>query len=413
MNVVKENIEVRIYPAKADKDDKGEKIVNISAVESNIGIYRFIYNKELEFINDFKHLLIHYGYDVDKIIVNKKSCDVILHMLRQEYSFLEKAESSSRQQSQIDLISAFKNYYNINLKAQHPVYKSKKNNKDTFRIINNRNNVRIEKDKYGHDKIKLAVLGLVKFKTSKKYRELLHRGSDKNDPTVKIKHVTVKKVNDEYYAVFNIERIHIPEKINGPLQQVGIDIGCTKLAVLSNTHEIPNLDLRKEAEKIIQYQKEMSHRKPGSVRYQKAKKQLNKWYQKLIRKRNDYYNKITTYIVKNSSFIAVQNENIIAWHRNRHFSRKVQLNAPRTFLDKLEYKCQRDGVEFIKVPRYFPSTQICSECGEKNEDMAGIGNIGMREWDCPNCFVHHDRDVNASKNILKKGLEMAVGTTVQ
>ena len=81
MNVVKENIEVRIYPAKADMNDKCEKIVNIGAVESNIGIYRFIYNKELEFINDFKRLLIHYGYDVDKIIVNKKSCDVILHML--------------------------------------------------------------------------------------------------------------------------------------------------------------------------------------------------------------------------------------------------------------------------------------------------------------------------------------------
>lgn len=143
-----------------------------------------------------------------------------------------------------------KTIINVNLKAQHPVYKSKKNNKDTFRIINNRNNVRIEKDKYGHDKIKLAVLGLVKFKTSKKYRELLHRGSDKNDPTVKIKHVTVKKVNDKYYAVFNIERIHIPEKITGPLQQVGIDIGCTKLAVLSNTQEILNLDLRKEAAKI-------------------------------------------------------------------------------------------------------------------------------------------------------------------
>lgn len=128
-----------------------------------------------------------------------------------------------------------KTIINVNLKAQHPVYKSKKNNKDTFRIINNRNNVRIEKDKYGYDKIKLAVRGLVKFKTSKKYRELLHRGSDKNDPTVKIKHVTVKKVNDKYYAVFNIERIHIPEKITGPLQQVGIDIGCSKLAVLSNT----------------------------------------------------------------------------------------------------------------------------------------------------------------------------------
>ena len=157
----------------------------------------------------------------------------------------------------------------------------------------------------------------------------------------------------------------------------------------------------------------MSHRKPGSVRYQRAKKQLNKWYQKLIRKRNDYYNKITSYIVKNCSFIAVQNENIIAWKHNRRFSRKVQLNAPRIFLDKIEYKCQRDGVKFIKVPKYFPSTQICSVCDEKNEKMSGLGNIGIREWDCPHCNTYHNRDVNAAKNILKKGLEQIVGTTVQ
>ena len=412
-NVVKENIEVRIYPAKAQRNDKGEKIVNISAVESNIGISRFIYNKELEFINDFKRLLVYYGYDVDKIIVNDKSCNVILQMLKQEYSFIENAESSSIQQSQRDFIRAMINFYNVNLKAQFPVYKSKKTNKETFRIINNNNNVRIQKDKYGYDKIKLAKLGLVKFKTSKKYLKLLHQASDKYDPTVKIKHVTVKKVNDKYYAVFNIKRIHTPEKIIGPLQQVGIDIGCGKLAVLSNTQEIANLDLRYEAEKIIQYQKEMSHRKPGSTRYLKAKKQLNKWYTKLINKRNDYYDKITNYIVKNSSFIAVQNENIIAWKQNSHFSKKVQLNAPRTFIDKLEYKCQREGVEFIKIPKHFPSTQICSECGNKNKSVAGIGKIGIREWDCPHCNAHHDRDVNASKNILKKGLEMTVGTTVQ
>ena len=81
-------------------------------------------------------------------------------------------------------------------------------------------------------------------------------------------------------------------------------------------------------------------------------------------------------------------------------------------MEKLEYKCIRDDVEFIKVPKHFPSTQICSKCGMKNKNMAGIGNIGIQEWDCPHCNAHHDRDVNAGKNILKKGLEI-VGTTVQ
>ena len=251
MKLVKKNIEVRIYPTKMDINDNGEKIVSINKIESNIDINRFIYNKELEFINYFKSLLIQHGYD-DKVKVNNSSCSVILEMLRDEYSFLEKAESSSRQQAQRDLINAFKRYYNPNLKSDYPVFKTKKKSKkQSFRIMNNNNNVRLTKDENGYDKIKLAKLGLVKFKNSKKYREILRKGSDTNDESVKIKHVTVKNVGGIYYAVFNIEQIYVPEKITGPLMQVGIDIGCSKLAVLSNGQEIPNLDLKKQTDNII------------------------------------------------------------------------------------------------------------------------------------------------------------------
>ena len=88
--LVKKNITVRIYPSKVDKNDNGEKIANITNIDSNMGIRRFIYNQELEFIKDFKRLLIQYGYGDDvKIIVNDSSCSVILEMLRHEYSFLE------------------------------------------------------------------------------------------------------------------------------------------------------------------------------------------------------------------------------------------------------------------------------------------------------------------------------------
>ena len=406
MKVVNKNIKVRIYPSKADKNDKGENIVSINKIESNIGIYRFIFNHELALINDFKSLLVQYGYG-DKVIVNDSSCNVLLKMLRAENSFLEKAESSSRQQSQRNLIQAFKRYYNPNLKSNYPVFKHKRNAKDNFRIINNNNNVRIQKNRYGFEQIKLAKLGLIKFKTSKEYRELLRQASNTHDSTAKIKHVTIKKENNKYYAVFNIECIHTPDRIIGPRQQIGIDIGCSKLAVLSNDQKIPNIDLTEETEKIIYYQKIMSHHNPESIRYKEAQIQYNKWYQKLINKRNDFYNKQTVDIVKNSCFVAVQNENIIAWKHNKYLSRGIQLNAPRTFMDQIEYKCDWNDVEFIKVPKNFPSTQICSKCGEQNEKLRGQENLGIREWDCIYCGTHHDRDLNASINILKRGLELA------
>ena len=98
--------------------------------------------------------------------------------------------------------------------------------------------------------------------------------------------------------------------------------------------------------------------------------------------------------------------------KNKYLSHNIQLNDPRIFMDKLEHKCIWDDVGFIKVPRNFPSTQICSSCGEKNPGFSGLGNLGIRDWDCPHCGEHHERDVNASKNILKRGLQI-VGTTVQ
>ena len=244
------------------------------------------------------------------------------------------------------------------------------------------------------------------------YRELLWKGSDPNDESVKIKHVTVKKVHGIYYAVFNIEYIHVPEKIIGPQMQVGIDIGCSKLAVLSNGQEIPNLDLKKETDNIIRYQKNMSHHKPNSIRYRKAKELYNKSWEKLLNKRKDYYNKVVAYIVKNSSFVSVQNENIISWKNNKHLSHSIQLNAPRQLLDKIEQKCQQENVEFVKVSKFFPSTQICHKCQKRNENLKGLKNLEIRDWDCPHCNTHHDRDRNAAINILNKGLEI-VGTTVQ
>ena len=180
-------------------------------------------------------------------------------------------------------------------------------------------------DKNGYDKIKLAKLSWLNSQPAKEYHQLLCRGSDITNPDVKIKHVTVKKVNDKYFAVFNVEYIYVPENIMGPKMQVGIDIGCGKMAVLSNGLEIPNLDLENETDTIIKYQKCMSHHQKGSIRYREAQKLYNKAWEKFLNKRKDYYNKLANCIAKNCSFVAVQNENIIAWKNNRYLSRKYSL----------------------------------------------------------------------------------------
>ena len=156
----------------------------------------------------------------------------------------------------------------------------------------------------------------------------------------------------------------------------------------------------------------MSHHKKGSIRHRKAQKQFNKHWQKLKNKRKDYYNKATAYIVKNSSFIAVQNENIKSWIKNKHLSRAIQLNAPRQLLEKIQQKSQHENVKFVKISKFYPSTQICSKCQKRNKNIKGLKNLGIRDWNCPHCHTHHNRDRNAAINILNKGLQI-VGTTMQ
>ena len=192
MKVVKKNIKIRIYPSKADKNDKGDKIVSMDKIDSNIDHARFVWNKLLEFVNYFTDLLVQNGYQ-KCLKIYENEFNMLLNWLKNEKDFLQKSESSSLQQVYKDLVIAFKRFFRRDLKSRYPRFKSRKNPKDSFRIMNNSNNVRIKKDKYGNDKLNLAKHGLVKFKTSKKYKEYLHRGSDQNDTTVKIKHITIKK----------------------------------------------------------------------------------------------------------------------------------------------------------------------------------------------------------------------------
>lgn len=133
MKLVKMNMKIRLYPSKVDINDEGEEIVSFDKIETNIRNATYIWNKELEFINNFKKLLIQHGYN-GRVKLNKTSCDLILNMLRKEFPLLEKSESSSRQQVGVDLKTAFDRYYNPHLKSRYPRFKTKKNEKTGFRI---------------------------------------------------------------------------------------------------------------------------------------------------------------------------------------------------------------------------------------------------------------------------------------
>ena len=261
-------LKVVIYP---DED-------MVSVLEQNIGNHRFVWNKILERYGELYNLFKSNGYHLNPNISN---LNVILNMLKKEYSFLYESESSSLQQVCRDLNKAFNKFFKEG--AGYPKFKSKKNNTQSFRIQKNKENIKIT-----NKRIRLAKIGYVHYRTSKKYKNLLKSS--------KINNITVKKENGKYYAIVNI-KTNIDE-LEKKDKEIGIDLGLKNLATLSDGQEITNLDLKREIKQIRKYQKKLSRQKYMSKKYQKTLKKYHKWINKLNNKIQNAYHKFSKYLVK-------------------------------------------------------------------------------------------------------------------
>jgi putative transposase len=371
MNGVNQGLKVRCYP---DED-------MVVKINQNIGNARFTWNKLLENYQNTYKIFKHHSYN--KLKCNQATFNTMLKMLKEEYNFLTLSESSSLQRVYMDLIQAFNKFFRE--EAGYPRFKSKKHDKQSFRIQNN-GNIKIK-----DNVIVLPKLGQIHYRTSKKYREKLQK--------VKINSVTIKIENGKYYAAFNIET-NIPD-LPKKYDAVGIDLGMRTLATLSNGLKIANLDVTYEESMILKYQKRLSRQKYNSNRYKDTLKTYWKWTDKKNNKIKDYYHKITTQIVKNYDIIILEDLNIKGMFQNRHFSPKLQRIGLYNFVQMLKYKAEIYGKTFRQVSRWFASSKTCSNCGYYYKDLS----IDETEWECPQCHEIHDRDINAAKNILKQGLK--------
>ena len=136
--------------------------------------------------------------------------------------------------------------------------------------------------------------------------------------------------------------------------------------------------------------------------YQKQKREVARLHEKVLNQRTDFLNKLSTEIIKNHDIICIEDLNVKGMLRNHKLARSISDVSWSSFVTKLQYKADWYGREIIKVDTWFPSSQICSECGHKD----GKKSLDIREWTCPICHTHHDRDINASINILTEGLRI-------
>lgn len=353
----------------------------------SFGCVRKVYNLML---NDRKK-----AYEEVKNDSSKKMVFPTPAKYKEEFPFLKEVDSLALANAQLNLDKAYKNFFR-DKSVGFPRFKSKKNPVQSYTTNNQNGTVALLDNKF----IKLPKLkSLVRIQ--------LHR-----QPKGIIKAATISRHSSGKYYISLLCKEEVKEfpKTNSA---IGIDLGITDFAILSDSQKIDNNKFTSKMEKKLKREQRKLSRRALLVKqkginlfearnYQKQKRKVARLHEKVMNQRTDFLNKLSTEIIKNHDIICIEDLNTKGMLRNHKLAKSISDVSWSSFVTKLQYKADWYGREIIKVDKWFPSSQICSECRHKD----GKKSLKIREWTCPICHTHHDRDINASINILTEGLRI-------
>ncbi|MHC5778085.1 RNA-guided endonuclease InsQ/TnpB family protein [Nostoc sp.] len=307
----------------------------------------------------------------------------LLPQLKVEYSWLKQdCYSSVLQCVAINLDKAYKNFFDG--RAKFPKFKSKFDKQS----IQYPQSVTVV-----GDKLKIPKIGEVK--------AVFHRPIKGT-----IKTVTISKTpTDKYFASVLIQVESTDNKLDGD-KILGIDLGLKDFAIVHDGEEVtkysnPKCLLRHERN-ITRKQKKFARKVKGSKSRQKQKKIVAKVHERVSNSRQDFLHKLSRNLVNESQIIVVENLNVKGMIRNRKLSKSISDVGWGMFVNFLSYKLKDNDCQLVEIGRFFPSSKTCSCCGHIMDTLP----LDIREWDCPSCGSHHDRDGNASQNIRTEGLRI-------
>ena len=334
------------------------------------GCARFFYNKSLSDMNEIYKS-------------TGKFKNITPASYKEDYPFLKEVDSLALSNAQLNRNAAFKGFFSH--KTGFPKFKSKRN--DQSYTTNNQGSVKFSNnDRY----ITVPKCSRIRIK---KHRDFYGD----------IKSITVSMTTDnKYYISLLVEEENKPLKESNKI--IGLDLGIKDLIVDSNGHKYKNHKyLTKSQNKLTKEQRKLSKMVKGSNNRNKQRIKVARLHKHIQNQRNDYLHKLSKKIIDENQIICIESLLVKEMMNDSKLARNISDVSWYRLVSMLLYKADWYNRKVIKVPSTYPSSQFCSKCSYKNSITR---DLTIRKWTCPKCGSIHDRDINAAKNILSKGIEI-------
>jgi putative transposase len=343
------------------------------------GARRFIWNWALNRKRE------HFHQTGKTLSYNDLAAELSLLKQQPATAWLRESDSQSLQQALRDLENAFQQFFrrlrNREKKAGFPTFRSRKTDPLRFRIP--------QRVRLAGSMVAVPKIGLI--------RVILHRPLEGVTKSATFK----REACGHWYVSLVVEQPLAP-KVARPVQtHIGIDVGLTSLAVLSSGETIPNPRwYRVQSRKLRRAQHALSRTVTGSRNRGKARIRVARLHQKIRNQRTDFLHKLSTELIRHNDLISTEDLNVRGLAKTK-LAASILDAGWGMFRAMLAYKAERQDKHFIRVGRFFPSSKQCGACGRVNADLT----LADREWICL-CGAHHDRDLNAARNIDREGLRL-------